>query len=244
MVSKVQSKSWAPIYTYNDDSWNGFKVPQHIDWDSIDAISEHIEKYIWPVEYIFHEIISDTVHIDVHWIKPTEEKPFHTLVTSGMSGLPMTTPEWYEEYAYSELSICLPKEWKLSQEDFKDESNYWPVKWLKTLAIFPHKHNSWLSFGHTIPNGDPATPFIEGTKLTTWALHTSALFHEDYDQLKLKDKTINFYAIIALCNEEVELKLEEWIEGLYKGFRENNVTDLLDVSRNSSVKRKKFLGLF
>ena len=69
---------------------------------------------------VFHELISDQVHIDLHWVKPTAERPFHTLVTSGMSNLPMTTPPGAEEVRYAELSICLPADWKLSEEDFKE----------------------------------------------------------------------------------------------------------------------------
>lgn len=39
------------------------------DGENIDAISNHIEKYIGKIDCVFHEIISDKVHIDVHWVK-------------------------------------------------------------------------------------------------------------------------------------------------------------------------------
>ena len=51
---------------------------------------------------------------------------------------------------------ALPGDWRLTADDFKDERWYWPVRQLKYLARLPHKHATWLGFGHTIPNGDSA----------------------------------------------------------------------------------------
>ena len=53
------------------------------DEDSIERISAHIEEHIGPVAGVFHELISDLVHIDVHMVAPTDERPYHTLFTSG-----------------------------------------------------------------------------------------------------------------------------------------------------------------
>ncbi len=240
-----RSESWAPIYKYNKDSENAFKTPSEENSESLEEISDHIEKYIWNIESVFHEIVSDTVHIDVHWVKPTAERPFHTLVTSGMSDLPMTVPEWCEDDSYLELAICLPEEWKISDEDFKkDEANYWPLRWLKILALFPHKYNTWLWLGHTVPNGQPAMPFTENTILNTWTLLPSIVFDPEFRQLKLENKTINFLMLIPLCNEEVELKQKKWIDALFDGFEKYWVHDLLDVTRDSTIKRKKIFGLF
>ena len=146
-----------------------------------------------------------------------------------------------EEYA--ELSICLPAVWKISEESFKDEANYWPIRWLKFLARFPHEYNTWLSFGHTIPNGDPAEPLTHGTKLNTIALLPTVMFDEGFKELKLKNKTIKFYSLVPLYREEVDLKLRKGIDSLFHGFDKYGVTDLLDINRPNTAK-KKFLGLF
>lgn len=80
------SRSGAPIFRYIDGE-KEWEAPQ--GEECIEEISEHIERHIGEICMVFHEVISDTVHIDVHHIKPTEERPFHTLVTSGMSDLQM-----------------------------------------------------------------------------------------------------------------------------------------------------------
>lgn len=234
MSEEEKSESGAPIYRYEERD-NDEIVPPSGE-GSIDEISAHIEAYVGSVEMVFHELVSDLVHIDIHWVKPTEERPYHTLVTSGMSDLPMNAPEKYADHAFAELSICLPPDWKISQKDFEDENNYWPVRWLKMLARFPHEYNTWISFGHTIPNGDPAEPFGDNTKLNTMVLLPSIVFDEKFSSLKLPDKTIMFYTLIPLYSEEVELKMKKGVAALFDGFDRIQLTDVLKVDRPNSVR--------
>lgn len=230
-----RSESGAPIYRYTEEK--GFEMPSG---DSrIEEISDHIEKYVGTIESVFHELVSDKIHIDIHWVKPTQEKPFHTLVTSGMSDLPMQTPDGFEGSKYAELSICLPEDWKISDSDFEDENNYWPIRWLKILARFPHGYDTWLSYGHTIPNGDPATPFTKDTLMDSFVLLPSIVFSQEFHTLKLEHKTINFYSLIPLYSEEVNLKLKMGVESLFDGFDAHGINDVLDIKRINTVKPKK-----
>lgn len=236
------SKTGSPIYRYNETDKNEFEIAS--GEPSIEEISDHIEKNIGEIHMVFHEIVSDQVHIDIHWVKPTKKRPFHTLVTSGMSDKPMNTPDGVENCDYTELSICLPEEWKILEEDFKNENNYWPIRWLKYLSRFPHEYNTWLNYGHTIPNGDPAEPFAENTNLNTMVLLPTIIFGEDFHSLKLENKTIDFYSLIPLYSEEVNLKMKKGVEALFDGFDKFGVTDILDINRPNTVKRKKLFGLF
>ncbi len=228
-----KSGSGAPIYKYTEEDVKGFESAT--GESSTDEISEHIQKFLGPVGMVFHEIISDKVHIDIHWVEATEERPYHTLITSGMSDKKMNIPEGVEHPGYAELCICLPKEWKISEDDFKDNNNYWPVLWLKYLARFPHEYNSWLSWGHTIPNGDPVEPFAENTGLNAMMLLPSILFTEDFHQLKLENKSINFYSLIPLYQEELKLKLDKGVEALFEGFDKHMVGDILDINRPNTA---------
>ena len=127
--------------------------PANGNEDNIAAVSDRIERYIGPVEMVFHEVVSDLVHIDIQWVKPSVARPRHTLITSGMSHLPMTVPDACSEFQYGELSIKLSPDWRISEKAFKSENNYWPVRLLKTLARLPHEFETWLGTGHTVPNG-------------------------------------------------------------------------------------------
>ena len=59
----------------------------------------------------------------------------------------------------AELMIALPAEWKLADSQLEDERWYWPIRNLKALARLPHEYETWLGFGHTVPNGDPPEPY-------------------------------------------------------------------------------------
>lgn len=134
-----------------------FVPPDHSD-SSMEVICAHFDKHVGPAETVLHEIISSRVHLDVHIVRPNAQWQHILLYTTGMSDLPMTVPEGAEEFRFAELAMVLPSNWPLSDAKFKDERNYWPVRWLKTLARFPHDYDTWLSYGHTMPNGDPPEP--------------------------------------------------------------------------------------
>ena len=52
------------------------------DADLIEAISAHIEKHIGEPDLVFHQLVSEYVHVDIHIVQPTEQRPWVTLVTS------------------------------------------------------------------------------------------------------------------------------------------------------------------
>ena len=41
----------------------------------LDPISSHIERHLGPIDNVLHEIVSDVVHIDLHHVRPTAERP-------------------------------------------------------------------------------------------------------------------------------------------------------------------------
>jgi ribosomal protein S27E len=208
------------------------------DNENIEQIANHVECHFGKIATVFHEIISDLVHVDVHWVQPTGERPYHTLVTSGMSDRPMTVPEGAENLRYAELMLCLPAEWQISQEAFKDERYYWPVRLLKMLARFPHEYDTWLCFGHTIPNDDPPQPYAANTKLCCALLLAPLLADQEFWSLKVnEEKTIRFYSLVPLYREEMEFKLKQGADPLLDKFGEHEVTELLDIKRKNVCKR-------
>lgn len=208
------------------------------DSDSIEAISNHIEEHIGKVESVFHELISDLVHIDVHMVLPTKKRPFYTLVTSGMSDAPMTVPDGLEEYQYAELAIRLPADWPLNQEAFEDESNYWPIRLLKMLARLPHEYDTWLGFGHTVPNGDPAEPYAPKTKFSCGLILPLLNVPEEFNKLQIhEDKVINFWGVYPLYPEETDHKLKKGTDSLLDLFEKNSISEVVDVRRKNVCKR-------
>ncbi len=195
-------------------------------------IEKHIEAHVGKVSMVFHEIVSDLVHIDIHEIPPTEDRPYWTLVTSGMSDLAMKTPEGAAEFAHAELMICLPRDWKMEQKDWNEEIHYWPIRWLKVCARFPHEYKTWLAWGHTLPNGDPAEAYASNTQFCCMFLGAPRTVSTEFWSLQIRpDKIIRFYGLYPLYRGEVEMKLKKGAEHLEDLFDKNQVSELLNLNR-------------
>jgi hypothetical protein len=231
--------SGQPIYRHDAPSeWQAPKGEE-----CLEQISNHIERHLGKVATVFHEIISDTVHIDVHFVKPTSEYPFIRLVTSGMSDLPMTIPEGADVARFTELMITLPPDWKLEQAAFDDEAWYWPVRLVKFLARMPHKYQTWLGWGHTVPNGDPAQPYAASTKLSGAIVLPSVTVPDDFHTLRIDaNKEITFYAVVPLYDEEMQLKLRNGTDALLDKLSAKKITDIVAIDRPNAAKKR--FGLF
>lgn len=202
--------------------------------NEMEAIENHIEKYVGPISNVLHEIVSETVHIDICIVNPTKDNNFYTIFTMGMSALPMNAPK--PEFQYSELFICLPPDWKLSENDLKDENNYWPIRLLKTLAKLPHEYNDWLFYGHSMPNGDPAEPFASNTKLSNVIILEPFVINDSIINLEVNRKIIYFFPLFPLYDKEMSYKLETDSDKLIALLRKNKVTEILNISRKPILK--------
>jgi hypothetical protein len=211
-------------------------MTEHAD---IEAISAHIERRIGRIHMVFHEIVSDDLHIDIHHVKSSLFRRFEVLVTSGMSALPMVVPAESNEPRFAEIVALLPKGWPLTKESFSDERNYWPLRLMKTLARLPHEANTWLGFGHTIANAeaeDDMKPYAEGTGLCAAVVLPPSTLGEDFWSMKRKNAAeIFFWAVVPLHLSELKFKLQHGIDPLLDLFDKNKVTDLINPGRSSVV---------
>lgn len=190
---------------------------------------------------IFHEVVSTTVHVDIHHVPPSPGGcPYHILVTSGMSERAMKTPPGEEEFAHAELFVALPAWWTVTMEAFKDERNYWPIRMLKVLARLPHEYDSWLSAGHSAGNGDPPAPYAPGTKLCGAVLAPPISAPSDFSRVVRPDGcAIHFWQVIPLYQEEMDLKIQQGANALFERFNRYRVSAVIDPVRRN-VARPRF----
>lgn len=212
---KGKSKDGTNIYTYENNE-REHDVAEMLYTEEIVA---HFDRaFPGRVTNVFHEIFSDIVHIDVHFMEPSEEEPYRVIYTTGMSDLPMTLPpELEKEWGHlrrAELVLFLPASWPVDSKSFEDDNNFWPVSLIKLLARFPHQYNTWIGYGHTIPNYENYEPYAENTKLSGAIL---SMLNEDISQFTTKDGTIiNIYSVVPLYKEEMEFKLEKGMDALFE----------------------------
>jgi len=209
-----------------------------------ESLERHLERHLGPMSSVWHEIVSDLVHLDVYMWRPTAERPMFTFVTGGMSDLPMTVPRAAVAAGTrdrAELMVCLPPSWPVPTDDhaispWTDEDAYFPVRSLKHLARLPHDYGTWLGFGHTIPNGDPPAQLSTATEMCGWMLLPPMTVPADFRELHVPGVgDIEIFGIVALHADEMTHKLANGAESLFDGFDRHEVNELLDVERGSSL---------
>ena len=204
-------------------------------------IADHIEEHLGPIDYVFHELISEYVHIDVHRVPPQKHRPYYTLVTSGMSEQPMTVPDGADSPRFTELMICLPPDWPLEMDDFRDERNYWPIRLLKVLARLPHEFRTWLGMSHSVPNGEPPQPYAPNVRFCCAILVPPLTCSDSFRTLQFEaDEPIHFYAALPLFPEELDCKLRQGMDKLIDRLDKARVTELLNLRRKNSCRRNWF----
>lgn len=225
------SESGSPIFRHQPkkEEWQ----PAEDAGRNLEDIEAHVEKYIGKVETVFHEIVSDRVHLDILFIPATDDRPFHVVMTSGVSDLPMLVPEGMDDFNRVELLMALPKEWPLTDKAFRDENNYWPIRWLKMIGRLPHDYDTWIGWGHTIPNGDPAEP-IANTNFTGFLLTPPYWLDSEFFKLHARNgDIITFYELMPLYEEEMQLKLSQGAEALEERFEQAEIGFILDIHREN-----------
>jgi hypothetical protein len=214
------------------------KLPEDFDnlgESSLDQIDAHIEKWLGRPSGVFHELVSPTIHVDVHLVPPTADRDFNVLVSSGMSDKAMNGP--FPDLRFAELVLLLPPDWPLDQESFEKEQNFWPIRQMKYLARFPHDFSTWIWETHTIPNGDPPQPYVPNTELCCILLANPISLPYEFRTLTIgTEKTIHFFALIPIYQDEMHYKLKKGIEALYECFGKAGVTEVIDTSRPCCVK--------
>jgi hypothetical protein len=232
-MSDERTEHGDPIYRYGVKNTPKWTAPD-MSGSSLEQIGAHITKHVGPVETVFHELVSDLVHIDVHIVAPQPQRSYYTLITSGMSDRPMKAPAAAANCRFAELMLCLPANWPMKEADWKDDRNYWPIRWLKILARFPHQYQTWLWLWHTMPNGDPPAPLAGITSMSGWLLAPPMTVSTEFWKLPISpEKTIHFFSILPIFADEMNLKLKSGAEELVARFEKAKVTEIIDVKRRS-----------
>ncbi len=200
--------------------------------NEMDIVENHIERHFGKFDEVFHEIVSPDIHIDICIIHPTQKHNYYTLVTMGMGAHEMNVPEKLRnKNTRAEILVSLPPDWNIKSDE---EHHYWPLRWLKTLARLPIEENTWLGWGHTIPNGEP---FAHNTRLSGMILELPYTFEKESMTCTLPNgETVNFYQMIPLYEEEMNFKIEQGTDALFECFDEG-FTPVVDINRKNYLER-------
>jgi hypothetical protein len=241
------------IYEHKEPKDEGLRVPEKYCVFMKEICARFDEMFPGRESFVFHEILSDLVHIDVHILAPAEksaepsesaednaDEDFYVIYTTGMSDRPMNTPKEMpgaERPVLAELFMLLPSTWEpekaLDTVGNIPNENFWPISLIKSLARIPHDYKTWLGHGHTIPNGPHYEPFLEGSNMGGVVIvsmdgNFSPIVTEEGHE-------INLYTVMPISKEETEFKLEFGMDALMGLFNKFSVPVVVDILRESCV---------
>jgi hypothetical protein len=197
----------------------------------LDEVPAHIERFVGPVSNVFHEIVSDELHIDVHIVPSAPDRPYTLLFTTGMSMRAMQGPPPPGVSQLAELMVFLPPDWSAG-EDFsllKQDENYWPVMEMKKLARLPHEMGFLLREFISVPFDDPPKP-APGTDFGGFLATRPEIWPPMAQKVKLRSgPEIQLYALIPLTMNEMAWKAHQPSgDAFHELMRRENV-NLLDM---------------
>ena len=205
------------------------ETPKPSDPDR-DGLIAHISRHLGqPQRDVIQEIIPCTPSVAIHVIRNEAERE-QILVTVGMSSLPMTVPDGGEAYQYAELVLRLPLNWPLTTESFNRKENFWPIEWLRRVAMYPHQYKTWLGGPHAIiANDEPPEPFADNTQLSCLLLLSSP---QDWGRWCRSDgHDVVFYEVFPLYAEERDYELEHDLPALLQLCDEYGIRRIVNPTR-------------
>jgi hypothetical protein len=192
-----------------------------------DPVVEHFTKTIGaPEQLSLIQIVPTGIPVAIHAIPANEHHPYVTLFTTGMADHAMNVPEGAEEYSRAELYIQLPADWKY--RDYDDPIWGWPQHWLRSMAQYPHQHDTWLGGPVTlVANEEPPQPLAPNTKFTTLMLLA------DQSLVTNHGKKIWLYRMAPLYTEERQLEIDQGIPALLNAFDAHDIPMIVDMNRKN-----------
>lgn len=114
------------------------------------AVSEFIDRTFNTEPLVNHEIISPLVHVDIWCVPPASDRPWVTMLTSGMAELAQPAHPKFKGYSRIELVMAVPPDWPLAADPGTPSTRTWPLQLLREIARYPHVMGKPVGLGHTL----------------------------------------------------------------------------------------------
>lgn len=184
-------------------------------------LENQYEKLIGVIDKVWHSIDVKDVHIDIYQFAPTIERPYWTLVTSGMSFQPQSIPDDMNLSGRTELIM------------YVSEVQGWMLNVMKHLAEMPFDDETNLHWYHTVPNGMPMT--AEPSVLTSFFFTPTYFESVEFNDLKIFGEKIDFLWLIPITENERQYALENESKSLDNLLWSNGLNQVLDEKRASLI---------
>ncbi len=136
--------------------------------------------------------------IDVCLHSPSNNRPFTTLVTSGMSDRAMSVPP----------SVYSPR---VELVLYVDQMHRAYIDLLRSLAQVPFRDQTWIGYGSTLTNGSPPQPIFAGSVLDAYVfmipnVESDFLIHES---MTIEDSPLQLLWVVPITMAERNVILNQ-----------------------------------
>lgn len=182
-----------------------------------------------PEPLALQEVVPVRPSITIHSVHLPDDGA-RVLFTEGMSALPMTVPEDGEDFQLAELALWLRDDWPLDEKSLDQPKFFWPIEWLRRVALYPHKNRTWLGGPYAIlANDEPPQPLGVGTDLSCLLLLAS---YHPYGEWQRDDgSSVIVYDVLPLYSEERDLEKREGLPALIGKLREYAISPCMHPGR-------------
>lgn len=182
------------------------------------AIPDHFGRFLDGEPLVFHELVSDHMHIDVFCWAPTHHRDVWTLATVGMAAHKMHTSPGHEYYQHAELVLTLPGEWPSldkvqAMPRSKAHRYFWPVRAMKELARLPYLQNTWVGIGHTTQAGGGRRDTLRGSTFSGMLIAPIHSMPAQAMTLEVNGMDVHCHGLYPLYAEELGFVLDQPFRG-------------------------------
>ena len=192
-----------------------------------------VEEYLRSGYDVLYELEIADKDLKIFVAPPSETRDCITLITDGMSNMPMNVPDNLEDYRYAELMINLPSDWLLSPDALMNEKFNWPVDWLIKIAKYPFQNDIYLGEEFSIiENGQPPEKISSSVDYTCFLLFLSKA--EFYRPVFKNGKRVNIYTVFPIYTEEKEYEENNGVHSLLSRFKELGIDIVVNATRENA----------
>ncbi|MEL6310838.1 MAG: suppressor of fused domain protein [Planctomycetota bacterium] len=212
------------------------------------AIARHVAQWFGPVEGTMEEAKSIYFPLMRHMCLPNDRLDCVTLVTSGISTLPMNVPAGTEAPRLVEFIQHLPKYWRPPTPAEHETSrlawlakNY-PLSQMTMVSRMPAMFGTFFAPGHTISDSPKPDPFAPGVDFCAWYVRIPRSIPKEAMFIGKGKGTIALLEVVPLYQEELALINKKGSEEIERRWKRFDPTMMYDPKRPNFGKKK--LGLF
>jgi hypothetical protein len=188
----------------------------------IEQREAHYTRFLGPLDQkVMHSTDIKPVHVDIYTFAPTSERDFYTLITGGMSDVRQNIPDDWECAPRAEIML------------YTKEPKGWMYNVLKGLAEMPSDDDTFLSYRHTIPNGQPMT--AEPSLLTSFFMSPVFGERDGFTPLLLDEDAVDVLLLIPITEGERALAVDQGSDALLALFRLREFDPVIDEHRSCLV---------